>query len=313
MKRILVPTDFSPNAQSALRMAVDIASRSKGTIILFHVYIPIESPFVDTKIKRNQHNTETETIIMKQLQRLKKKVLKEVSNVNISTIVGRSPLINNILGFAEHNDIDLIVMGTKGTSGIRKVLVGSVAAKIVQKADIPVLLIPEEYEQTELDLIVFASDLHLSDQQALSRTLTFSKLYNVTVTVVHLLDPDISEKKSLKEKNDFDSYAYYMQREFNRDNLKFQLLETSPGLDKIETLYKEIPYNILVMVRRKKSFFQKIFSGSLTQTTACMAKRPLLIIPAIGKPIEKETKEKDNTNHILNKIIVKKLNYESKK
>ena len=279
MKRILVPTDFSPNALNALYVAVDIASRTNGTIILYHIYIPIESTFVDTKIKRREHNIEQETIIMKRLQRLKKKVLKDVSNISISTIIGHAPLINNTLGFAEQNNIDLIIMGTKGCSGIQKVIVGSVAAKIVQKAEIPVLLIPEKYERTELNNIVFASDYQLSDKEALLSTLEISKLYNGKVSVVHIANPNLSEKKRLEEKNDFDSYAFHMQREFSNNKLEFQLLETPSGEDKIERLYKEIPYKMLVMVKRKRSFFKKIFSESFTQTMAYMAKRPLLIIP----------------------------------
>lgn len=300
MKRILVPTDFSPNALSALRIAVDIALRAKGTIILYHVYIPVEGPFIDDKIKRKGYNIEKEKIILKRLQRVTKKVMKDVnSSVTISTIIGRSPLINNILGFAEHNHIDLIVMGTKGASGIKKVLVGSVAAKIVQRTDVPVLLIPDKYEQTELGNIVFASDYQPSDQQAISFTLRFGKLFNGNVTIAHLLSAEMPEKEKEKEKNDFDAYAHYMQRKFNRSNVKFQLLEVAPGNEKMETLEKEIPYNMLVMVRRKRSIFQKIFSGSFTKNMACIAKKPLLIIPQgetlEDKPTEKKQKEQLNT------------------
>lgn len=56
MKRLLVPTDFSPNAECALRVAVDIAYRDEATIILYHIYMPIESPFIDDKVKRKEHN-----------------------------------------------------------------------------------------------------------------------------------------------------------------------------------------------------------------------------------------------------------------
>ncbi|MEO8712442.1 MAG: universal stress protein [Parafilimonas sp.] len=280
MKRILVPTDFSPNALSALRIAADIALRNKGTIILYHVYTPAKRTVIADKIEREQYNIQAETIILKRLQRVKKTVLKDFSGITISTIIGRSPLLNNILGFAEHNYIDMIVMGTKGASGIKKVFIGSVAAKIAQSADVPVLLIPEKFRRAELDSIVFASDFHVSDENALSFSLAFSRLYNSTLTIVHVLSGDTSEKKRQKDKNDFETYAYYLQRKLNKNNLKFQLLTTAPGSDKIKTLYKEIPYNMLVMVRTRKSFFQKIFSMSFTQSMAYIANKPLLIIPA---------------------------------
>lgn len=311
MKRILVPTDFSPNAQSALRVAVDIASRVSGTIILYHVYIPLESTPLYDKEEFRQRNTAMETILQKRLQRLKKKVLKDTNDVNISTQVGHSPLKDNITSFAEKNLIDLIVMGTKGSSGIKKVLVGSVAAKVAQKTKVPVLLVPEKFEGGELGQIAFASDYDPSDEQALSFTLAFAKLYKAPVAVVHIFSLNLSERKREKEINDFDSYAYYMQRKFDKDKLRFQLLEATPGHDKAETLYKDVPYKLLAMVRSSKSPFQKIFSGSFTKNMAHMAKRPILIIPPKEFPAEssgkKEKKETESKNNISGKIEVKRI------
>lgn len=279
MKRILVPTDFSPNAEFALRVAVDIALKANGIIILYHVHGPLESPFIDNAIKRKKYNINTEIILHKRLQRLKKRVLKDNNQVLISTVIGHFPLINTILGFAERNHIDLIVMGTKGASGIKRILIGSVASKITQRTDIPVLLIPERVEQRELNHIVFATDFHPSDQQALSLTLAFAEIYGSTVTVVHLITPDASEKRSREQKDDFDSYVNFMQQKFNNGDLRFKLLETAAEQEKIETLYKGMPYDLLVMVREKKSFFQKVWSGSYTQSMSYIAERPLLIMP----------------------------------
>lgn len=283
MNRILVPTDFSPNALTALYVAMDIATRSNGLIILYNVYVPVDSPMIGDSVEREEYNTKTETVILKKLQRIKKKVLKETNNVTISTVIGRSPLINSIVDFANENHMDMIIMGTKGASGIKKVIVGSVAAKVTQRADIPVLLIPKNHEREAFGQIVFASDYHESDHHALSFTVEFANLFKCAITIIHLVDSSASESKRDKEKNTFETYAYYMQRKFNHSNLKFQLVDTIPGKDKMETLYKEIPYNMLVMVRRRKSFFQNFFSTSNTQAMACISKRPVLIIPPVSE------------------------------
>ena len=283
MRRLLVPTDFSPNAECALRVAVDIAQRDGATIILYHIYLPVESPFIDNKSKREEYNSDTETIVLKRMQRLTKKVLKDMKDVTISSVIGRSPLLNNILGFAEHNHIDMIVMGTKGASGIKKMLLGSVAAKVAEKSDIPVLLIPEQFSPKVLAQITFASDYHPYDQEALKFTLAFAKLFNGKVTVSHVLNADEPEKEIERKKNAFDTYAYYMQRKFSENNLKFELVEAGSKQGKIETLYKKVSYDLLVLVRRKKTFFQKIFSPGHAKSAACMAKKPLLVIPPVGK------------------------------
>ena len=276
MQRILVPTDFSPTAEKAFRFALNIATKAKGTVILYHVYTPVESPFIDTGQKSKQYNTQTETNLVKRLQRLKKKVTAHTADVPVSTIVGRSPVIDNILGFAEHNHIDLIVMGTQGASGLKKMIIGSVAARIVEKTDIPVLLVPEKFEWTEPERIVFITNYLQTDRQALSVVLALAKLYGAALTVVHLVDVFAKEEK---EKIDFDNYAHAMHRELNQFNLRFKLLKTSSVTETMENLYKEIPYDIVAMVRRKKSFLKKFFLKSFTQNMAYVTNQPLLVVP----------------------------------
>ena len=72
MKRILVPTDFSATAERAFRFAADIASKTGGSITLYHVYIPEEIPFADTEEKRKEYNKQLEATQLKRLQTIKK-------------------------------------------------------------------------------------------------------------------------------------------------------------------------------------------------------------------------------------------------
>ena len=278
MKRILVPTDFSSTAERALRFALDIASKSKGTVILYHVYTPVENTSIDMEKTRKLENTQTETNLVKRLQRFKKKVMANGMDVPVSTVVGRSPIINNILGFAEDNHIDLIVMGTQGASGLKKIIVGSVAARIIEKSDIPVLLVPEKFEWKEPEQIVFATNYQKTDKQALSLVLALAKYYNATVTVTHLINAyNIPEAE--KEQTDFDTYAYTVQREFNNSKLKFQLVKATSVTETMENLYKEVPYDMVVMVRRKKTFMERYSMESFTKNMAYITNHPLLVVP----------------------------------
>lgn len=279
MKRILVPTDFSPTAEKAFRFALSIAARSTGTVILYHTYVPMESTFVGTEKTRKQYNTQSEANIVKRLQRLKKKVTGDAAEVAVSTIVGRSPLIDNILGFAEHNHIDLVVMGTQGASGLKKTIIGSVAARVIEKSDLPVLLVPAKYELEEPRQFVFATNYQPTDKQALTLVDAMAKLYSADITVLHLLDVYNTEMEKEKERNDFDTYAFSLQREFNESKMTFHLLETSSINETMETLDSKFPYDIMAMVRRKKSSLEKFFIKSFTQNMAYITKKPLLIVP----------------------------------
>ncbi len=279
MKRILVPTDFSPTAEKAFRFALDIASKTKGTVILYHIYVPERIKSTGTYSKQRIDNAQLEANVLKRLQRLRRKVLGDSLDVPVSTIVGRSPLIDNILGFAENNHIDLIVMGTQGASGFKKTIIGTVAARVVEKSDFPVLMIPAKYEINELKQFVFATNYRASDKQALTLVNTIAKLFEAEVIVVHFANAYHSELDKVKVRDEFNSYASALQREFNESKIKFHLLETTSVVETMETLDGNFPYDVMAMVRRNKTFLEKFFVKSFTQNMVYLTKKPLLIIP----------------------------------
>ena len=92
-------------------------------------------------------------------------------------------------------------MGTQGASGLRKTIIGSVASKVADHADIPVLLVPEKYELKQLTQIVYASNYVSSEKQALSKVLALADLFKTKVTVIHLISAYLSPdaKKTEKE------------------------------------------------------------------------------------------------------------------
>lgn len=279
MKRILVPTDFSPTSERALYFAANIVSKTEGTVILYHTYVPLESSFIAAESQREKYNTETEETIIKRLQRLKNKVLDDTMNVSVSTIVGRAPLINNLLELAEQSQIDLIVMGTQGASGLKKIIMGSVAARVIEKSKLPVLLIPEKFEWKEPEQIVFTTNFSKEDNKALDLIGSFAALYQAEISVLHLLHINADAEYNENEKKEFDAYARKIQKELNHYNLSFHILEVESAIEAMESLEKRFPYDTMVMVRRQKTLLEKIILNSFTTKMAYITTKPLLIVP----------------------------------
>ncbi len=276
MIRILVPTDFSPTAERAFRFAAEFGSKTKGTIILLHVNEKEEIAYYDTPEKKHEYRKHLETKQLKKLQRLKKKVVTPQMNVTVSTIVVQTPLVKNMLSFVKQNQIELIIMGTQGASGLKKTVVGSITSRIVEKAGIPVLVIPEKYEWKDPQEIIFATNYHCKDRAALSFTLSVAKVFNADVTVLHVADIDTEESNKTQC---FSNYAYFLQRTFNDSRIKFQELKSSHIKDSLEHLRESIPFDLMVMVRRDKKFLEKIFLKSFTKNMACTTRLPLLVVP----------------------------------
>lgn len=307
MKRILVPTDFSHTAEKAFRFALEIADRAKATIVLYHLYTPISSGVIYTETAKEIYNKQLESDLLKRLRRLKKKVTANIDKVPVLTAVGRTPIINNILGFAEHNNIDFIVMGTQGASGLKKVIIGSVASRIIKKSDLPVLLVPEKFEWKIPQQIVFASDCRQTDLKAIPVIYSFAKIFKKGVNVVHLFNASKKESENKKARNEFENYSYSIQKTFNNYKLKFQLIESESINETMKKLDDQVPHDVLAMVRGDNKVYKNIFGKSLTQSMAFVSNKPLLIIPeCINTNLSGLENDMDDSQKKLN-LNVKKI------
>jgi len=137
---ILVPTDFSPDAEAALEHAIDFAKLFGARIHLLHSYYiapqaatPWSYSFPAGLIDEVRQDA------LRRVEELRKK-LKE-RGVESSDEVSSEPPSMSIISCAERQKADLIVMGTRGLTGVKHVLLGSVAERTIRHAPCPVLTV----------------------------------------------------------------------------------------------------------------------------------------------------------------------------
>jgi nucleotide-binding universal stress UspA family protein len=141
--RILVPTDFSPSADAALGCARRLAARLRGSIRLLHVVdhdgfgaaYGSELTFPEIGAVRQEQMTRARTELSQ------RSLVDDRSRVRISHDVLLGPNTTMIADYANDNDFDLIVMGTRGRGGVARLLIGSVAESIIRTAPCPVLTV----------------------------------------------------------------------------------------------------------------------------------------------------------------------------
>ncbi|RDI70491.1 universal stress protein [Halopelagius longus] len=143
--RILVPTDGSEAARGAIRNAIDIASQYDATIHALYV--------VDSSVYASVETGAD--LVVESLEEEGKKAIAEVTDraraegVSSESAVVSGSTHQSILDYADDHDIDLIVMGTHGRTGINRYLLGSVTEKIVRSSDVPVLTVRMNGESAE--------------------------------------------------------------------------------------------------------------------------------------------------------------------
>ena len=138
MKNILVPYDFTGFADSAFEKAIEIGEKFGSKIIL----LTIINNGIDTSGMSLSRAEEAYDETEKQAEEKLDKIKESVSHMDISVKIIHNPsTIDGILSFIDKNDIDLIVMGSHGRSGFKKLVLGSVASAIITKAPCPVLTV----------------------------------------------------------------------------------------------------------------------------------------------------------------------------
>ena len=143
-KRILLPLDGSPLAEQALAHAVAHADHFQAELTLLRVLVPLPRPatVADRSLTRAEHAMSAS--IHEYLERIAAGIRERGISVRTASVEGRPHI--EIVQFAETNQIDLIVMSTRGQSGLSRWMMGSIADRVVRGAGVPVLLVRQKLQ-----------------------------------------------------------------------------------------------------------------------------------------------------------------------
>jgi len=144
IRRVLHATDFSRASQRAFAQAVDMAQQNKAELVLLHTLTPIttymlgdnytDDPTLYARLEESSRR-EAES----ELSALAKKAQR--AKVRVRSLLARGTAHEQILRAAKSCKADLIVMGTHGRTGLSKLLMGSVAGRVISTATCPVLTV----------------------------------------------------------------------------------------------------------------------------------------------------------------------------
>ena len=185
MKRILVPVDFSKPAENALKVAAELARKNNGELYVLHVV-----EMAETLFGTEQFNINDEQIIFfmkmakKRFAKFLDKPYLEGLKVTDSVEVG-SPTIG-INELIENENIDLLVMGSNGASGIDEILIGSNTEKVVRHSEVPVLVVKQDLDKLDINQIVFASNFEEENLHAFQKAKAFADSFDAKLHLLYV-------------------------------------------------------------------------------------------------------------------------------
>ncbi len=190
MKNILVPTDFSDQAEKALKVAAQLARKFDGEIFLLHMLeLPLQ--LIDP-VQGNSHNLPEAIFFMKLAhQRFTKLMAKPyLKGIKVHETVEFHRAFDGIMEISKEKKIDLIVMGSHGASGFKEMFIGSNTEKVVRHSKIPVLVIKSEITAFEIENFVFATDGNIEHQDTLYRAAKFANTIGATLHLLFVNTPN---------------------------------------------------------------------------------------------------------------------------
>lgn len=277
LKNILFPTDFSENSRNAINYALNFFKEEKCTFYLLHV---VRISTVATPETSNIHTyraVEADFLIpaKEKLDKLIKefKTLSKTRKHKFIALIEYDFLIDAIRKQIEEKDIELIVMGTKGASGLKEVIIGSNTGDVITKVNCSALVIPENAVYTPIKEVAFPTDFSLFyNIKTLSPLLKLLHQTNASIRILHI------SKKEVKLNIDQNRNKDLFKEFFAECNCSFHYLTNTKVEDAVQCFVESRDIDLIAMVAKNLNYFQQILFHSKVEKISYHTHVPFLVL-----------------------------------
>lgn len=275
MKTILVPTDFSDQATYALDLAAGLARESGAKVQLLNV---VEAPHGSSFSAMGEVTAPDakDNLYFVQLIESAKKKFDEMAaegkyaNIKLEGVVEVGHPFEHISRTIAEHKVDLVVMGSKGASGLEEIFVGSNTEKVVRRAECPVLTVKNAVNTSEINSIAFATNFRGDHSKLVQQLSELQKLFDATIHMVSVNTPSNFEndryyKKAMKEFAEQHQLENYTMNVYNDD----------PEEDGIIYFADDIDADMIALGTHGRTGIGRLLSGSIAEDVVNHANRPV--------------------------------------
>jgi len=271
MKRILVPIDFSDQAECAIKTAARIARESGAEIFLLHM---LNLPMNETDVSAHGDASNPAKILY--LRKIHQKIDEAMKapylkDIKVSEEVRFHKTFSGIIDYSHELNTDLIVMGSQGATGLKEMFIGSNTEKVVRNSDVPVLVVKKGVGEFDMNKIVFASDFSESVQPSFGRFLEFAAKFNASVhllfvNTVHNFEPTKETSERLQNfVNEYDLPEHTLNI-YNDTSIERGILNFS----------KDIEADLIALNTHQRSGLSSMFNESISEDLVNHALKPVV-------------------------------------
>ena len=289
-KLVLVPVDFSEEAENGAVYALQIAAGINANIVLLNayfnpaLYMPgMLEPFsnlvnIEEEIKAMEKETEINLVALKQMldERMKK---GGISTVEVTFDLVQGYPVNAILSYAEAFKPNVIIMGSPGKKPGGTTAFGKVTSRVMEDANTPVIIVPAGYNAdqfTKPRKVLYLTNIDKTDYLALERLTGFARFFDARILCVHTstIESDESDEEKML------GIKKYIIEQLGATNLECGILETANPLSGLEKFISERGVNIIAFSTQKRNMLLRFFTQDSSHRYLHQTGIPLLVYHA---------------------------------
>lgn len=279
MQEILLPTDFSDYALNAIFTAIKLHGKTPCHFTLLHVYEP------DTRNKSSrQSSTRTGMVydaMHKDAMNKLEETLDTIAKVSdyaqhtFSVKAKCGDLATGISELVPKHDLDLIVMGTKGASGVKEIFLGSNAVRVLKKIrNCPILVIPKKSNFQSLRNIVFPTEYaHFFSKGQLKPLTVLAEAWRSQVLVFHVAQEFKLSEQQMANKNILKERLGSIKHSFYKVTIQSTVAEA------ITEFSDEQSADMICLIHYGHSFMEKLTQEPVVKKVGFHTEIPLLLLP----------------------------------
>jgi nucleotide-binding universal stress UspA family protein len=273
MNKILVPFDFSQIAQNALNFAAQLGSSNSELIILNVIEHPSADSFKTMGV--SDYDPMENIYLTKLIETVKGKLealvaTSEMQAVNASYKIKVGSAFHEISDEIKSVNVDLVVMGTSGSSGVDEYLVGSNAERVVRNAICPVITLREPCDVASINEIVFASNFYELTPNFVDHVLKLQQALDAHLRIVKINTPAnfTSTRHDNEQMDDF-------VKRFDIQNCTTDIYNYSNEEDGIVAYTEDIDADMIALGTHQRTGVGHFLLGSIAEDVVNHAKRPV--------------------------------------
>ncbi|MBO3115965.1 universal stress protein [Winogradskyella sp. DF17] len=277
MKSVLLPTDFSENSWNAIEYALEYLKDKPCVFYLLHVNTLSHSILNDPTYRDSTNVIEEVYTKPSKVQLLK--LMKRISKVSNNkahrfySIVDNGFFIDVIRNQIIDKQIDLIVMGTKGASGLKKIIIGSNAGDVIVKVKCTTLIVPENAKYQTIEEIAFPTDFSsFNNFKTLNPLMDVIEEYGAKLSFLHVnkknTELNIEQHRNKELLEDF----------FNGFDYDFYFLSNKRLEDAVQCFTESRAVDMIAMVAKNLNYFQQLLFNTRVENISYHTEIPFLVL-----------------------------------